>query len=138
MLHGPEELGYPALTEAMVDIRATLAGAVSSGILDAPVAARLGGISKALYYKERTYPAILARAVATGSSSATLGEFSAWLATGRVEQKRCDAELMLAAIRICLDSGPPPLRVAYELADTAAWQAARGRIEEEVRDGSPT
>src|SRR5207302_7200546 len=33
VLHGPEELGYPALTEAMVNIRATFAEAARCGVL---------------------------------------------------------------------------------------------------------
>ena len=34
VLHGPEELGYPAVTEAMVNIRATLDKAVAEGVID--------------------------------------------------------------------------------------------------------
>jgi len=41
VLHGPEELGYPLLTEAMVDIRATLAEASRVGVIDTTPAARL-------------------------------------------------------------------------------------------------
>jgi hypothetical protein len=59
VLHGPEELGYPPLTEAMVNIRATAAEAVRRGILPAGVAAQLIGIAKTLFYKNRTYEAVL-------------------------------------------------------------------------------
>src|SRR5438270_1838145 len=59
VLHGPEELGYPPLTEAMINIRATLAEAVRSGVVDPDLAERLTDIAKALFYKERTYEAVL-------------------------------------------------------------------------------
>src|SRR5437762_13530615 len=41
VLHGPDELGYSAATEAMVNIRATLDKAVSEGVVDRELAARL-------------------------------------------------------------------------------------------------
>ena len=40
VLHGPEELGYPAVTEAMVNIRATLAAALSMRVITASFADR--------------------------------------------------------------------------------------------------
>src|SRR5947207_3105590 len=55
VLHGPEELGYPALTEAMVNIRATVSEAEHRGILMPELAAQLTEIAKALFYKERCY-----------------------------------------------------------------------------------
>src|SRR5947208_13323149 len=53
--HGPEELGYPAVTEAMVNIRATLDKAVSSDVLGLPPAARLGEIANAFLYRQRSW-----------------------------------------------------------------------------------
>src|SRR5438270_12966108 len=47
VLHGPEELGYSCLTEAMVNIRATLDAAVRNGVLTTDVAERLTAIAKA-------------------------------------------------------------------------------------------
>jgi hypothetical protein len=123
VLHGPEELGYPPLTEAMVNIRATVAEAQRRRILPPEAAVQLTGVAKALFYKDRTYDAVLR--VATASiAAAPLRDFTAWLREGRVDQKRRDAEAMLDAIRSHL-AAPPPLRVSYTLAETAAWEAAR-------------
>src|SRR5260221_163993 len=41
VLHGPAELGYPPVTEAMVNIRATLAAAARDGVLKPELAAAL-------------------------------------------------------------------------------------------------
>jgi hypothetical protein len=129
VLHGPEELGYPPLTEAMVNIRATLAEAVRVGIVTRDVADRLTGIAKALFYKERTYQAVLQSAVATALPSASLDNFTDWLQHGRVDRKRLDAEVMIEAIRAHLAAGTGLMSVTYELAETVAWQAARRRVE---------
>jgi hypothetical protein len=130
VLHGPEELGYPPLTEAMVNIRATIAEAERRGILAPQAAAHLTETAKALFYKDRTYDSMLRAAAESDMPNACLRDFTAWLPQGRVDQKRPDAEAMLAAIRAHLLSGAPPLRVTYELADTVAWQAARRRVRE--------
>lgn len=127
VLHGPEELGYPPLTEAMVNIRATLDEAVQCGILGEDVAERLTAIAETLFYKERTCDAVLQAATDVGLPAAPLRAFSDWLPTGQVDQKRHDAELMLDAIRAHLAAGAPPLRVSYTLAETVAWEAARRR-----------
>jgi hypothetical protein len=124
VLHGPEELGYPAVTEAMVNIRATLVAAAAAGILAPEIAACLADIAKAQFYKERAWDAVLQAASARGLPSAALGDFATWLPSGRIDQKRLDAEAMLAAIRVHLAANPNPMRVTYEFADTAAWRAA--------------
>ena len=129
VLHGPAELGYPPVTEAMVNIRATLAAASRDGIISPLVASRLTAIAKTLFYKERTYRAMLDAAAASGLDEAELNRFEDWLPTGRVDQKRRDALAMLDEISAHIAAGTPPLRVTYELADTAAWQVARRRIE---------
>jgi hypothetical protein len=130
VLHGPEELGYPPLTEAMVNIRATIEEAGRLGILPPEIAGRLTATAKALFYKERTYDAILRAAGAAGLPTVPLRDFIAWLRQGRVDRKRLDAEAMLDVMRAHLAAGAPPLQVGYELADTVAWQAARRQAAE--------
>jgi len=99
VLHGPEELGYPALTEAMVNIRATLAEAARVGVLAPDVAARLTDIAKSLFYKQRAYDAVLRKAAVSGLPAMPLRALAAWFPANRVDQKRHDAEALLAAIR---------------------------------------
>jgi hypothetical protein len=125
MLHGPEELGYPPLTEAMVNIRATFAEAVRHRIVAPEMESRLIVIAKGLFYKQRTYEAIFEAAAASRFPEPPLRDFAAWLPAGHIDQKRLDAEAMLAAIRAHLAAAPPPLHVSYTLAETVAWEAAR-------------
>jgi hypothetical protein len=124
VLHGPAELGYPPVTEAMVNIRATLAAAARDGIIAPSLADRLTAAAKALFYKDRTWRAVLDAAVASDGEAA-LFRFRAWLPDGRLDQKRHDALAAVEAITAHLVANVPPLKVDYELADTAAWQAVR-------------
>jgi len=124
VLHGPEALGYPAVTEAMVNIRATLERAVADGVVPHALASRLGEIGKALFYKERRWQAILRRAADAGLPPEPLAELAAWLPSHGVDRKRADALEMVAAIRAHLSAGVTPLTVAFRFQDTGYHRAA--------------
>ena len=125
VLHGPEELGYPAVTEAMVNIRATLDKAVAEGVWIAgwpPISREIG---KALFYKERSWDAILR--LAAGGSLPPLDGLVAWLPTGQVDQKRVDALEMIARDPLPSAARVTPLTVSYRFRDTGYHQAAARR-----------
>ncbi len=128
VLHGPEELGYPAVTEAMVNVRATLDKAVTEGVLDSWLVPRLTEVSKALFYKERSWDEILWLAAARGLPPMPLEDLAAWLRDGRVDQKAADALGMVAAIRAHLSAGVIPLTVSYRFQDTGYHRAAAQRF----------
>jgi hypothetical protein len=134
VLHGPEELGYPAVTEAMVNMRVTLAKAVADGVVDDWQASRLTEIAKTLFYKERSWDAILRVAAGRGPPPTPLNDFAAWLPGRQVDQKRIDALEMITAIRAHLAAGVTPFTVSYRFHDTGYHKAAtRQFIEERQR-----
>ena len=124
VLHGPEELGYPAVTEAMVNIRATLEQAVAEGIVEGSLASRLTEIGKALFYKERSWEAIFRLAAGGGLPPRPLADLVAWSRRRQVDQKRADALKMVAAIRAHLAAGVTPLTVSYQFQDTGYHRVA--------------
>ena len=124
VMHGPEELGYPAVTEAMVNIRATLEQAVAEGIVEGSLASRLTEIGKALFYKERSWEVISRLAAASGLPPGPLADLAAWSRRGQVDQKRADALEMVAAILAHLSAEVTPLTVSYRFQDTGYHRAA--------------
>src|SRR4051794_863690 len=92
VLHGPEELGYPPLTEAMVNIRATFAEAVRCGALGPDLAEQLTAMAKSLFYKERSWEAVLQAAAGGRLPGGPLRDFARWLSSGHIDQKRRDAK----------------------------------------------
>jgi hypothetical protein len=124
VLHGPEELGYPAVTEAMVNIRATLEQAVAEGIVEGWLASRLTEIGKALFYKERSWEAIFRLAAGGGLPPRPLADLVAWSRRRQVDQKRADALKMVAAICAHLAAGVTPLTVSYQFQDTGYHRVA--------------
>src|SRR5262245_14019690 len=51
VVHGPSEMGHMQISEAMVNIRATIGKAAATGVVSPETAAALIGTAKALYYK---------------------------------------------------------------------------------------
>lgn len=128
VLHGPAELGYLAVTEAMVNVRATLDKAVAKGILDLPLVAHLTEIGKALFYKQRSWGAMLRLAADRDVPPMPLNNLATWLHSGPVDQKRADALEMIAAILAHLAAGVTPLTVSYPFQDTGYHQAAARQL----------
>jgi hypothetical protein len=94
------------------------------GVLDFWLVTRLTEISKALFYKERRWGAILRLASARGLPPMPLHDFAAWLPTGQADQKRLDALEVIAAIRAHLLAGVTSLRISYLFQDTGYHKAA--------------
>lgn len=123
--HAPGEEGFRPLSEAMVNLRATLGKAEREGLLSAEVRTELERLAKELHYPERNYPVLLARARREGVPAKVLEKLRAWLPRGRVDQKRADALALLHRMREHQESRPGPKRVDYAFAHTDAWEAAR-------------
>jgi hypothetical protein len=119
--HGAAETGYYATSEAMVNIRCTLAAAAAAGVLHPATRAALERIAKSLYYPERTYPLILSRAAGGVLPTVELDALRDWLPAGRINRKREDALAMLGLMRERLDAGLKPKHVVYCLQHTDIW-----------------
>lgn len=124
VVHGPPESGYLAGSEAMVNIRCTLAEAERAGIVRAATRARLVAIAKGSFFPERSYDALLSRARAEGLPAAEVAALQAWLPAGRVNQKRADAIAMLDAICAFLATDPAPARAEFTFEHTTLWDRA--------------
>lgn len=98
LMHSPPEFGYRPLSEAMVNIRATLNAALTKGVITATTHDLLRDTAKALYYGDRHYQKIVGTVRERGFSG-ELEAFLDWLPAGKVNQKRLDAYEMLQLIR---------------------------------------
>ncbi|MCV0428277.1 MAG: hypothetical protein K5905_22705 [Roseibium sp.] len=92
LLHGPAEMDFIPLSLAMVNVRATLKGAVDGGVISQNVSDFLLKAAKDRFYKERTWENLLSDWEVTSSEGAPVAEFRSWLADNEVDQKRLDAE----------------------------------------------
>jgi hypothetical protein len=134
--HAPAEEGFRPLSEAMVNIRATLKSAEREGLIGAPVHSALVRLAKALLYPERRWPALFAQATREGLPSDELRRLREWLPRGRVDQKRADALALLHRLRDHQKDRPGPKQVTYAFAHTDAWEEAC-RSTTRLRTGEP-
>ena len=123
VIHGPPETGYLALSEAMVNIRETLAqpSAPASSRRDprGPGRHRQGAVLSRPHL--RAHPR--ARGGTFGALRRDRGA-ARLAAAGRVDQKRADALAMLEAMRALLAQAPGPMQVDFVLEWTEVWDDA--------------
>jgi hypothetical protein len=122
LVHGPAELGYPSLSEPMVNIRATVEQARLEGIFDEGTAELIISVAKALFYQRRTWPLVIR--AAEEASGADLRGFYIWLGKNNVDQKRSDALLMLTAMDEFMSSGRSAPAQGFVFEWTEAWASA--------------
>ena len=91
--HGPKELGYPPLTEPLVDVQPTLDKAYSLGLLSKAEHQHFWKAACRLHFKDRTDEAIFSGREASAALSAYREH--------RVNRKAEDALLLIAELRKC-------------------------------------
>jgi hypothetical protein len=135
VIHAPGEYRYRPASEAMVDVRVTLARAEAAGIISSRSTRALVHAAKLLFYPNRVYPRIFADARNYGADLSDIQALKKWLPHGRVYQKRADAIQMLATINRRLEEGLNRKSVDYAfqcshhfyraLSDAGAFDRAR-------------
>jgi hypothetical protein len=111
VLHGPSEIGYIPLTEAMVNIRASLERACGAGIIGADEMARLTSRAKSLFYKERIWERVLGGNDDADIPRPKLRKLGAWLRRHAVDIKHQDACELLETITAYRSCAAQPRRL---------------------------
>jgi hypothetical protein len=120
--HGPAASRHQTVSEAMVNVRATLDAAAGDGIVDRADADELAAIAKRRFYAERDWPTILRDARAAGVAGTVLDAVDGFLRGGGVvDQKRLDALQLLRTIASDLEGGWSPSEPCFEWENTSAW-----------------
>lgn len=117
-LHAPAELGFEPLTEALVNVEATLVEIRAKALLDAKRVARLSDAASRLFFEDRTYDRIIAQAGLSGAEDGP--RLIDLLRANHVDLKRRDASLLLARMVEEPDRrGPKP---DWQLSQTRIWR----------------
>jgi hypothetical protein len=123
VIHGPAEFGYRALTEALVNVEATLAGLGRSGLIASDEHDALLDAARKIHFKERSWPGLIE---AAGLPTARRSAVEALVARNRIDRKREDARALLAEMR-SLD------RIERPVASIAADRLSRSVFLEDLR-----
>jgi hypothetical protein len=121
--HADGEHAFRPLSDSMVDVRATLDAAVSSGVVGGPAAVAIAARVKATFYPRRRLVAALDR------DDEEHERLRAWLRRGWVRRKRLDALELLRVVGDELAAGLPPFGPGWTLQRTRYWEDARRSVE---------
>jgi hypothetical protein len=127
--HGPPETDYCTGSEAMVNIRATLAQAMKESIIPPRTAEAFVRIAKATFYADRSWPLLFAEAESHNLAVAEVHALQRWLPANVVNQKRLDAIAMLGRMAERARAGRAPFSPSFHFEHTAAWENARRRVD---------
>jgi hypothetical protein len=118
--HLDAEHDWRRTSEALVNIRTTLASAIDHGVLTETVANRLTAIAKATFYPERSWPRLFADA---GTAGIDVSALTGWLPRTRIDRKNRDAHELLAELRTAHPRHQPSDPV-WRLEPSRVWQRA--------------
>lgn len=130
--HGPSELGYPVCSEAMVNIRATLAAAQKLGVLSISSRGKIEGIAKSLFFADRTIDEIVFRAKHYVDVD-ELQCLHGWWNDGHVDLKKRDAidlfkSLAFGKLRMMLQNDMRPSAMRWHFEPTLHWEQLRESV----------
>jgi hypothetical protein len=118
VIHAPADAGAAPLSDAMVDLRATLDRAMAEGVIDPDTSRHLSARMKALHFPERSFARLAAEA-ADDPRTAALAD---WLRINKVSQKRLDACALLREMGALLQADPPPFHSTFRFEHALVWE----------------
>ena len=132
--HGPAELGYQALSQAMVNIRFILAKAQQQQIIDIDTRNSLIGIAKQLFYPQRSFQLILDLAQQHGMTESQAKHLAQWIKDNKSDQKKADAIILLKMINEQLQTETANNKnQQLSFVHTSQWQSAINEIDQSHR-----
>ena len=124
VIHAPAALGSRPLSDALVDICATLAAAGRAAIVSPVTRRRLASLARALHYRERSYGRLLDLARQADVPAGQVEALAAFVKITKLSQKARDATALLRRMRADQRKGwtcPPP---QFGFRETAHWSTA--------------
>jgi hypothetical protein len=118
IVHAPAALGYKPLTEALVDMDATLERMQAAGSITKHLAQKLGKAGASLHFKDRTWARVVA---AVDSDEITKEALPRLLQTHRVSVKTEDALALIDQIRAHA-AWPTPIPPAFDFNQTLFFE----------------
>lgn len=129
VLHGPAEVGYLAVSEPLVNIRATLAVAELQGKITSKQKAMLFEKAKATHYKNRSWTVFVSLCADLIGDAWQTDDLKAWFERNRVDLKKLDAIELLKALVQQQKANPEKFKSDFFFESTHVWTTALERHE---------
>jgi hypothetical protein len=126
--HGPADMEYRALSEAMVNIRHIVETAENSGLISASLARRVLSVAKGLHFSERDSRRIV-RILEPEIGCAQAETLQRLFKDTGSKLKELDAILMLQQVASLIRSGLEPKRISYKVEKTVFLDLMLSEVE---------
>jgi hypothetical protein len=133
VIHAPSEVGGAALSDAMVDLRATLGAAEMAGVVKTADRQKLIKALKYRPFPERHFAALNEDAVRL-LDQMVARRLAAWLPSNKVSRKRLDAIEMLRAMADFLATTPAPFAASFVMQQPLFWRRFVAQCDAEEED----
>jgi hypothetical protein len=133
VLHGPGDVGYPALTVAMINIRYGCREGAKTGLVPTAIGERIVDAAKATPFTHRTW-AELEEALGPDSRN-SLRTLEQMIGTGEWDLKRLDAMLALRVVSRLRTKGSKAWAADVALTGITHYEALRWRSVHEYKPG---
>lgn len=128
--HAASQSGYRPLSDALVNIRATLSALRERGFISAELSERLLQWAKALHYPERSYEALCRIARDAGVPADQCSRLEQGCSVARVDAKQDDARSLLRFVEQQRRTHPGPFVPEFHFERTDAWEhAIQGQVQ---------
>jgi len=117
--HGPAEMQHIPLSIPMVNVRATCRKAIPSDIISEQACAEIEDLAKSIFYKERNWPEILDLLDGSNIDKKQQSAFKAWLDKNEVDQKKLDAQALVAFV--ANNAFTKPFKPTFTFEETEFW-----------------
>lgn len=130
VVHGPKDLGYPLLSEAMVNIRSTLKSALKNDIISHDLFKFCMIFIKNISYKKRNYPYII-KLLQKNSlfRSEEIDNLSEWFQQHAEDTKKQDAVKLLNTIKEFMNKKGTDTVSEFQFQNTVYWQSMKTEID---------
>jgi hypothetical protein len=138
LAHEDADAGWRARSEPLVNVRATCEAAAAAGHLTQETASTVVGLTKAMWFPERTLPAIIEATGRAGVSASEQAGVRRAFEHEYVDLKRADALEMLGAMRTAARQGRagPGGRQPVRVVRAMTFQALSERDRQMTRGGN--
>ena len=124
VLHGPEEVGYLAVSEPLVNIRASLAVAELEGKISSEQKAMLIEKARATYYKNRSWTVFMSLCADIIGDAWQTDDLKIWFERNRVDLKKQDAVELLDVLVQQKNTNPQKFKSNFFFENTNVWNTA--------------
>ena len=128
VLHGPEELGFPAISDAMINLRLTLQRAEMEKVLTANDMRHGIDFMKSLFYKHRSRHTLMDY-FSDHLNEADFYKFKLWIENNYINQKSIDAHELIDFLAMTVKEEQEFLNINYTFYKTSFFKKMLGTIE---------